>query len=96
MPSTNIALRFLSKVPKASASDISPPGLMPMMKRPLRMWSSMATCAATAAGWELGRLMVPLPSTMFFVSCARLARNIRQEVTFSDRSVTCSPTKASQ
>ncbi len=48
--------------------------------------------AAIAAGWLFGMLTVPLPSTMFFVSYARLARNIRQEVTFSARSVTCSPT----
>ena len=63
-----------------------------MVKRPCNMWSSIATCAAIAAGWLFGMLMVPLPSTMFFVSCATLARNIRHEVTFSARSVTCSPT----
>jgi len=51
--------------------------------------------AAIAAGCELGMFTVPLPSTMCFVSCATLARNIRHEVTFSARSVTCSPTKAS-
>ena len=55
----------------------------------------LGACAAIAAGWLLGMLIVPLPSTMSFVSCATLARNIRHEVTFSARSVTCSPTKAS-
>ncbi|MDF3011676.1 MAG: hypothetical protein K0S03_2472 [Burkholderiales bacterium] len=94
--STSIALRSLPRLPNTSASDIRPPGLMPMMKRPRSMWSIIATCAAIAAGWLLGTLMVPLPSTMLFVACARLARNMRQEVTFSARSVTCSPTSASQ
>ena len=92
MASTNIALRSRPKLPKTSASDISPPGLMPMMKRPCSRWSSMAACAATAAGWLLGMLMVPVPSTMFFVAKASEARNIMLEVTVSAASVTCSPT----
>src|SRR5258706_10198523 len=94
--SRKMALRSFLKLPNTSASDMRPPGLMPKMKRPFSRWSSIATCAAIAAGWLLGMLTVPLPSTMFFVSCARLARNIRQEVTFSARSVMCSPTNASQ
>src|SRR5260221_5619405 len=48
------------------------------------------------AGCEFGMLTVPLPSTIFLVLSAKLARNIRHEVTFSARSVMCSPTNASQ
>ncbi len=93
--SRKMALRSFLKLPNTSASDIRPPGLMPKMKRPFSMWSSIATCAAMAAGCEFGMFTVPVPSTIFFVSCARLARNIAHEVTFSARSVTCSPTSAS-
>ena len=38
-------------------------------------------------------LIVPVPSRSASSSCATLARNISEEVTFSARSVTCSPTK---
>ena len=93
--STNIAVRSASRLPNTSASESKPPGLTPIKKRPSRMWSIIATCAATAAGWVLGRLMVPLPSLIRLVSCARLAMNIRQEVMVSALSVTCSPMKAS-
>ncbi len=36
MPSTNIALRSASRLPKASESERNPPGLMPNRKRPSR------------------------------------------------------------
>ena len=96
MHSTNMALRSRPKLPNTSASDIRPPGLMPMMKRPCSRWSSMAACAATAAGWLLGMLIVPVPSLICRVWLASEARNIIEEVTVSAASVTCSPTKASE
>jgi hypothetical protein len=49
--STNIAVRSWSRLPKTSASEGRPPGLMPKMKRPFAMWSTRATSAATIAGW---------------------------------------------
>ena len=55
----------------------------------------MAACAATAAGWVLGMLIVPVPSLICLVWLASEARNIIEEVTVSAASVTCSPTKAS-
>src|SRR3954468_23847238 len=73
MDSRKIALRSFLKLPNTSASDIRPPGLMPKMKRPLSRWSSIATCAAIAAGCEFGMFTVPVPSTICFVSAARLA-----------------------
>ncbi len=86
-----MALRSASRLPNTSASDSSPPGLMPKMKRPSSMWSSMAICAATAAGCAFGMLMVPVPSFIDLVASTSVARNIAQEVMFSARSVTCSP-----
>ena len=65
---------------------------MPKMKRPSRRWSSIASCAATAAGWLFGMLTVPVPSRMRFVASASVAMNIAQEVMFSAWSVACSPT----
>ena len=59
------------------------------------MLSIIATWPAMIAGWLSDMFTVPLPRTMSFVSCARLAMNIRQEVTVSARSVTCSPMNAS-
>ena len=95
MPSTNMAFRSLPKLPKTSASDIKPPGLTPMMNRPLSIWSIMAAWAAIAAGCELGTLIVPVPSMMFLVSEIKLAKKIIDDVTVSAASVTCSPTYAS-
>ena len=63
--------------------------------RVMARFGRIAACAAIAAGCEFGMLMVPVPSTICLVWCATLARNIMQEVTFSARSVTCSPTSAS-
>ena len=65
---------------------------MPMMKRPLSMWSIIAACAAIAAGWALGKLIVPVPNMMFLVSEIKLAKKIMLDVTVSAASVTCSPT----
>ena len=48
--------------------------------------------AATAAGWVFGILMVPVPSLICLVAAASQAMNAMQEVMFSARSVTCSPT----
>jgi hypothetical protein len=90
--STNIAVRSLSRLPKASASDSRPPGLMPKLKRPSSIWSSIAICEATAAGCVLGMFTVPVPRRMDFVNPARLAMNRAQEVMFSAASVACSPT----
>jgi len=59
------------------------------------MWSIIATCAATSAGWRFGRLMVPLPSLIERVSCARLAMNERHEGIVSQQSEMCSPMYAS-
>ena len=84
-PEQRVALEWLSEHP----------GPMPNTNRPSSMWSIMATCAATCAGWLLGRLTVPLPSLMRVVSLTRLAMNARQDGIVSQRSVECSPTKAS-
>ena len=65
---------------------------MPKMKRPSSMWSSIAICAAIAAGWLFGMLIVPVPSLMVLVASIRLAMNTAQEVMFSAWSVACSPT----
>ena len=76
-------------------SEGSPPGLMPMMKRPSSRVSSIATVVATVTGCELERFSVPVPSLMRLVSCTSEARNVAQEVIDSAASVACSPTKAS-
>ena len=80
------------RVPNISQSDASPPGLTPRMKRPSSSVSSIATFAASAAGWLLDRFTVPVPSVMRSVSCTRLARKTTQSVIVSAASVTCSPT----
>jgi hypothetical protein len=59
------------------------------------MVSTMATCAATAAGCAFGKLTVALPRRMREVASARLAMKIRHEVIVSQISVTCSPMNAS-
>ena len=68
---------------------------MPKMKRPLAMWSTSATSAATIAGWWLGRLTVPVPSRIRLVSRSSQAMKIRADAMFSAASVTCSPMKPS-
>ena len=92
MHSANFSLRSASRLPNISQSDGRPPGLMPNRKRPSRMLSSIATLVAIAAGWPFGRLTVPVPSLIRFVTWARLARKTVQSVTDSATSVTCSPT----
>ena len=57
----------------------------------MAMWSTIATSAATMAGWWFGRLTVPVPSLMFRVSRRSQAMKIRDEVMFSAASVMCSP-----
>ena len=91
-----MAVRSAPMLPNTSQSEGSPPGLMPTMKRPSSMLSSIDTVAASWAGWPLGRLRVPVPSLICLVSCTRLARKVAQLVTDSATSVTCSPTNASQ
>ena len=93
--STNIAVRSLSRLPKTSASESRPPGLMPKMKRPSAIWSIIATSAATRAGWWFGRFTVPEPSLICFVSFSSQAMKISEEVMVSAASVTCSPKKPS-
>ena len=56
------------------------------------MWSSIAIEAATVAGWVFGMLIVPVPSLIRLVAAAIHAMNATDEVMFSARSVTCSPT----
>src|SRR5258708_15787575 len=48
------------------------------------------------AGCECGMWTMPVQGKMVWVLSAKLAKNIRHEVTFSARSVMCSPTNASQ
>ena len=57
------------------------------MKRPSSIWSSIATLAATAAGWLFGMLSVPVPSLMRLVASISVQMNIIDEVMFSARSV---------
>ncbi len=64
---------------------------MPRMKRPLAMWSSIATSAATMAGWWFGRLRVPVPSLIVRVSRRSQAMKMSADVMVSAASVTCSP-----
>ena len=52
----------------------------------------MAMLAATAAGWLLGMLTVPVPSRMRLVASTSVAMKVTHEVMFSAASVTCSPT----
>jgi hypothetical protein len=61
----------------------------------LARWSNIAACAAITTGCDCERLDVPVASLIDFVSPMRVARNTRLLVTFSQRSVRCSPTKAS-
>jgi hypothetical protein len=89
--STNIAVRSLSRLPNTSASDNRPPGLMPNRKRPSAMWSSIATSAATIAGWWFGRFTVPEPSLIDLVADSAQAMKISDEVMVSAASVMCSP-----
>ena len=93
--STKIAFRSSSIVCIISASEMSPPGPTPRMKRPSRSVSTIAISAAVAAGCRLARFTVPLPSLMRFVSRASVAMKIRHEVMVSARSVMCSPMNAS-
>ena len=51
----------------------------------------MAISLATAAGWWLGMLSVPVPSLMRRVAWAKVAMKIALEVMFSSGSVECSP-----
>jgi hypothetical protein len=73
----------------------SAPALMPKMKRPRAMWSNIAELEAMMTGCCCERLVVPVASLMFLVSLISVARNSRLLVMFSERSVRCSPTKAS-
>ncbi len=59
------------------------------------MWSTIATSAATIAGWWFGRLTVPVPSLMCLVSFSSQAMKISEEVMVSAASVMCSPKKPS-
>ena len=58
--SANILLRSSSSMPSASASEVSAPGLMPKMKRPLARWSNIAACAAISIGCDCERFEVPV------------------------------------
>ena len=89
--STNISFRSFSRFPNTSASDASPPGLIPKLNLPSSIWSSIAIWPAIAAGWEFGILTVPVPRRIFFVSAAKEAMNNVLDVMFSAESVTCSP-----
>src|SRR3954471_7609519 len=81
--SRNISLRLASRLPNNSASDKSPPGLIPKIKRPSSMWSSIAIEAAMVAGWVFGILMVPVPRRIFLVAAAIQAMKAMHEVMFS-------------
>ena len=93
--SANILLRSWSRMPIASASEGSAPGLTPRMKRPCARWSNIAACAATSAGCCCDRLQVPVASLMRLVEWISVARNSIELVMFSAWSVRCSPMKAS-
>ncbi|MNC87287.1 hypothetical protein D3C83_30020 [compost metagenome] len=55
----------------------------------------MAACAAMSVGCDCDRLDVPVASLMVFVAWISEARKMKLLVTFSARSVRCSPTNAS-
>ena len=76
-----------------SRSLTSPPGPMPMMKRPWQSWSNIAACAATVAGWSWGRLITPVPKRICLVRGMRVAKKMRGEVMRSLHELKCSPTK---
>src|SRR5205823_5795098 len=87
-------LRSSARMPSASASEESAPGLTPNMKRPLARWSNIAACAAITTGCDCERLEVPVASLIVLVSPISVARKMKLLVTFSQRSVRCSPAKA--
>ena len=87
--SANILFRSSSRMPRASASDVSDPGLMPKMKRPSDRWSSIAAWDAIRTGCIWERFDVPVASLMVLVSDTRDERNSMLFVIVSHLSVRC-------